>query len=59
MLFFFFPPGEKQLKWETDRDFWFNKGGKYSWKSNSNKRKWDGQSHGKWNEKSAKKRRKK
>lgn len=51
--------GEKQLKWETERDFSLNRGRKQSGKSNSNKRKWNGQSHGKWNEKTAKRRKKK
>lgn len=51
--------GEKQLKWEAERDFWFNRGRKNSGKSNSNKRKWNGPSHSKWNENTAKKRKKK
>jgi hypothetical protein len=51
--------GEKQLKWETERDFWFSRGRKHSGKGNSNKRKWNGHLHRKWNEKTAKKRKKK
>ncbi|PNF43787.1 hypothetical protein B7P43_G09744 [Cryptotermes secundus] len=51
--------GEKQLKWETERDFWFNRGKKQPGKNNNNKRKWNSRSHGKWNEKTAKRRKKK
>jgi hypothetical protein len=49
--------GEKQLKWEAKRDFWLNRGRKQSGKT-SNKRKLNGQSHGKWTEKTAKRRKK-
>ncbi|KAJ9588204.1 hypothetical protein L9F63_018425, partial [Diploptera punctata] len=47
--------GEKQLRWETARDFWVKKGGKKFGK-NQNKRKWDG---GKKHERNSKKQRKK
>lgn len=47
--------GEKQLKWETARDFWVKKGGKKFGK-NQNKRKWES---GKKDERNSKKRRKK
>jgi hypothetical protein len=50
--------GEKQLKWETERDFWVSRGGKHSGISNSSKRKWDGYSHGKQNGRTAKRRKK-
>ena len=46
------------MKWETERDFWFSRGRKHSEKGNSNKRKWNGHSRRKWNEKTAKKRKK-
>jgi hypothetical protein len=49
---------EKQLKWETERDFWFSRGGKCTGKHKNNKRKWDDYSHGKWNERITKRRKK-
>jgi hypothetical protein len=52
-----FVSGEKQLKWEAERDFWLNRGRKQSGKA-SNKRKLNGQLHREWNERRAKRRKK-